>query len=204
MALKCASPILMRLKRMLAAPISSSSRPEQKKEYLLGYAIDLTIATKAAEGRKLADNPDFKKKLAYFRQKLLVETLLAEETKAKVTDAEKKKLYDEEIGKVKPEDEVRARHILVESEAEIKEIAAKLKAGGDFAALAKEKSKDPGSAAEGGDLGFFSNGQMVPEFSEAAFKLKAGEISEPVKTQFGWHILKVEERRAKAFRPSSR
>ncbi len=117
--------------------------PEQKKEYLLGYAIDLTIATKAAEGRKLADNPDFKKKLAYFRQKLLVETLLAEETKAKVTDAEKKKLYDDEIAKVKPEDEVRARHILVESEAEIKDIAAKLKAGGDFAALAKEKSKDP-------------------------------------------------------------
>ncbi len=181
----------------LGAAATQGMTPEQKRDYLLSFASDLAIAVGEAEKRKVADNPDFKAKLAYFRQKLLVETMLNEETKAKVTDEEKKKLYDAEMKKVTPEEEVRARHILVETEAEAKDIAAKLKGGADFAALAKEKSKDPGSAAEGGDLGFFVKGQMVPEFSETAFKLKNGETSEPVKTQFGYHIIRTEERRTK-------
>ena len=89
-----------------------------------------------------------------------------------------------------------ARHILVESEDDAKKILADLKKGGDFAAIAKEKSKDPG-ASEGGDLGYFSKDQMVPEFSETAFKLDKGQLSDPVKTQFGWHIIKVEDKRTK-------
>ena len=94
------------------------------------------------------------------------------------------------------EEEVHARHILVPTEAEAKDIEDELKKGADFATLAKEKSKDPG-AADGGDLGYFTKDQMVPEFSAAAFKLDKGQISDPVHTQFGWHIIKVEDKRTK-------
>ncbi|HEY6655851.1 MAG TPA: peptidylprolyl isomerase, partial [Methyloceanibacter sp.] len=86
-------------------------------------------------------------------------------------------------------------HILVATEAEAKEVQERLKKGEDFATVAKEKSKDP--SAEGGDLGFFSRGQMLKPFEDAAFALKEGEISNPVQTQFGWHIIKVEEKRTR-------
>ena len=95
------------------------------------------------------------------------------------------------------EEEVHARHILVPTEDEAKAILADLKKGADFATLAKEKSKDPG-AADGGDLGYFTKDQMVPEFSAVAFKLDKGQLSDPVKTQFGWHIIKVEDKRVEA------
>ena len=96
---------------------------------------------------------------------------------------------------MKPEEEIHARHILVATEAEAKEIKERLKKGEDFATVAKEKSKDP--SAEGGDLGFFGRGQMLKPFEDAAFALKDGEISDPVQTQFGWHIIKVEEKRTR-------
>jgi peptidyl-prolyl cis-trans isomerase C len=95
------------------------------------------------------------------------------------------------------EEEVRARHILVEKEDEAKAILADLKKGGDFESIAKSKSKDPGAAAQGGDLGYFAKEQMVPEFAEVAFKLPKGQLSDPVKSQFGWHIIKVEDKRKK-------
>jgi peptidyl-prolyl cis-trans isomerase C len=101
---------------------------------------------------------------------------------------------------VKDDTEVHARHILVETEAEAKDILAELRKGTDFAELAKQKSKDPG-AQEGGDLGFFTKDQMVPEFAEVAFKLEPGQLSDPVKTQFGWHIIRVEEKRKRPVPP---
>ena len=107
------------------------------------------------------------------------------------------KVYDDAVKQMATEQEVRARHILVATEDEAKAILAELKKGTDFAELAKEKSKDPGAAAEGGDLGYFTKDQMVPEFAEAAFKLDKGQVSDPVKTQFGWHIIKVEDKRTK-------
>jgi peptidyl-prolyl cis-trans isomerase C len=107
-----------------------------------------------------------------------------------------RKVYDEAVGQMSKEPEVRARHILVESEDEAKAVLAELKKGADFAELAKTKSKDPGSA-DGGDLGYFTKDQMVPEFSEVAFKMDKGALSDPVKSQFGWHIIKVEDKRAK-------
>jgi peptidyl-prolyl cis-trans isomerase C len=113
-----------------------------------------------------------------------------------MTDDAMHKVYDEAIKQTPNEQEVHARHILVATEGEAKDIEAQLKNGADFATLAKEKSKDPG-AAEGGDLGYFTKDQMVPEFAEAAFKLDKGQISDPVKTQFGWHIIKVEDKRIK-------
>jgi len=113
-----------------------------------------------------------------------------------LSDEAEHKVYDEAVKQMVNEEEVHARHILVPTEDEAKAVLAELKKGADFAALAKEKSKDPG-AAEGGDLGFFTKEQMVPEFAEVAFKLDKGQISDPVKTQFGWHIIKVEDKRTK-------
>ena len=105
-----------------------------------------------------------------------------------------KKVYEEASKQITGEVEVRARHILVETEDEAKAVAEELKKGADFAELAKKKSKDPG-ASDGGDLGFFTKDQMVPEFSAVAFVLEPGKVSDPVKSQFGWHVIKVEEKR---------
>ena len=171
--------------------------PEAKKDYLTTYVADMILVSKAAEDKKLGDSDDFKRKLALARTKLLMEALLQNEAKAAVTDEAMKKVYAEAIKDIGDEQEVSARHILVESEDEAKKIAADLKKGGDFAAVAKEKSKDPGSKDSGGDLGFFTKDQMVPEFAEVAFKLDKGQISDPVKSQFGWHVIRVDDKRAK-------
>ena len=115
-----------------------------------------------------------------------------------MTDDEVKARYDEEIKKLPPQEEVHARHILVKTEAEAKDIIKQLDAGKDFAELAKEKSTDP-NKSEGGDLGYFAKGRMVKEFEDAAFALKKGEYTKtPVKTQFGYHVIKVEDKRDRA------
>jgi peptidyl-prolyl cis-trans isomerase C len=116
--------------------------------------------------------------------------------KTSVSDEEMHKVYDDAMASMKGEEEVHARHILVETEDEAKTIIDQLKGGADFATLAKEKSKDPGGQ-DGGDLGYFTKAQMVPEFAEVAFKMYPGQISNPVKTQFGWHVIKMEDKRQK-------
>jgi peptidyl-prolyl cis-trans isomerase C len=168
-----------------------------KRDYLVSYLTDVILAAKAAEGKKIADDKDFKSRIAFIRRKLLMEMLLIKEGKAAVTDAAMKKVYEEAIKQAGDEQEVRARHILVATEAEAKTIVTEVNKGTDFAELARQKSKDPGAAAEGGDLGWFGKDQMVPEFADAAFKMNKGQVSEPVKTQFGWHIIKVEDKRTK-------
>lgn len=170
--------------------------PATRRETLIGFLIDMKIVAKAAEAKKVGDGAEFKQKLAFARDRLLMDSLLATEGKAAVTDDAMKKVYEDATKQVAGEKEVRARHILVPTEEEAKAIKAELDKGADFAKLAKEKSKDPG-AADGGDLGFFSKEQMVPEFSAVAFALEPGKISDPVKSQFGWHIIKVEEARDK-------
>jgi peptidyl-prolyl cis-trans isomerase C len=171
--------------------------PEAKQEYLITYLADMILVSKAAEAKKLGDTDDFKRKLANARIKLLMEALLQNEAKTAVTDEAMKKVYAEAIKDIGNEQEVSARHILVETEDEAKKVAADLKAGGDFVAIAKERSKDPGSKDQGGDLGFFGKDQMVPEFAEAAFKLDKGQTSDPVKSQFGWHVIRVDDKRTK-------
>jgi peptidyl-prolyl cis-trans isomerase C len=170
--------------------------PEQRRDYLITYLADIIILSQAADQQKLGDRPDVKHRIEFERNKVLMETMLEDAGKAAVTDEAMHKVYDDAVKQVAPEQEVHARHILVATEDEAKAIEALLKKGGDFAALAKEKSKDP-SAADGGDLGYFTKEQMVPEFAEAAFKLEKGQISDPVKTQFGWHIIKIEDKRTK-------
>jgi peptidyl-prolyl cis-trans isomerase C len=154
------------------------------------------LAAKAAEDKKVAEGDSFKRRLAFLRNKLLMEQWLQTEGKSAVTDAALHKVYDDAVKQMGQEQEVRARHILVETEDEAKAVQSQIKSGSDFAELAKQKSKDPGGS-EGGDLGYFSKEQMVPEFANAAFKLENGQVSDPVKSQFGWHIIKVEDKRQK-------
>ncbi|WP_031335940.1 peptidylprolyl isomerase [Rhodopseudomonas sp. B29] len=175
-------------------PSLAQMDPATKKENVLSFLIDMKIVAKAAEDKKIQDTPEFKKRLEFARNRLLMDDLLAAQGKAATTDEAMKKVYDDAAKQISGEQEVHARHILVETEDEAKAIEAELKKGADFATLAKSKSKDPG-ASDGGDLGFFTKDQMVPEFSAVAFKLEPGQISDPVKTQFGWHIIKVEEKR---------
>jgi peptidyl-prolyl cis-trans isomerase C len=170
--------------------------PDQKRDYLITYLGDVIILAQAAEQQKLADHDDVKHRIQFERNKVLMETLLQQAGTAAVTDDAMHKVYDEAVKQMPSEQEVHARHILVATEDEAKAIEDQLKKGADFAQLAKEKSKDPG-AADGGDLGYFTKDQMVPEFAEVAFKLDKGQISDPVHTQFGWHIIKVEDKRTK-------
>ena len=173
-----------------------AASPEAKREHLISYLADIIMVTQAADKKNLADNPDFKRRLAFLRNKLLMGFQLQQEAKTALTDEALRQTYDEAVKSMSGQEEVRARHILVESEDEAKAILEQLKGGADFATVAKEKSKDPG-AAEGGDLGYFTKDQMVPEFADVAFKMYPGQLSNPVKTQFGWHVIKVEDKRTR-------
>lgn len=131
------------------------------------------------------------------KRRALRELYFEKVIKAAVSDADARAIYDEQVMKLKPEEEVQARHILVETEDKAKELKDKIKGGADFAVVAKENSKDPGSKDDGGNLGYFGHGQMVPQFEEVVFKLAKGDVSDPVKTQFGWHLIKIEDKRMK-------
>ncbi|CAH1664584.1 Parvulin-like PPIase [Hyphomicrobiales bacterium] len=170
---------------------------ERKRDEVINYLVDLKLGAKAAADAKITDSPEFAARLAYYREKVLLDEYLTREGKKAVTAEAAKKLYDETTKAMAPEEEAHARHILVEDEAQAKAVVERLKKGEDFAKVAADVSKDPGSGKEGGDLGWFTKDRMVPEFAEAAFKLKKGEVSEPVKSQFGWHIIKLEDKRSK-------
>ncbi len=169
--------------------------PDVKREQLIAYLTDVILVSQAAEKKNLGDTAEFKRRQTFLRNKLLMGALLQQRSKEVATEEEMRKVYDEAMKQASSEEEVRARHILVETEDEAKAIVEQLKGGADFAALAKEKSKDPGSAQNGGDLDFMGKSELVPEFAEVAFKMYPGQTSNPVKTQFGWHIIKLEEKR---------
>ena len=173
----------------------------QKRDVLVAYVVDLKLGAKAAAAAKVGEGAEFARKMAYFRDKLLLDEYLDREVKKAVTPEAARKLYDETVKTMTPEPEVRARHILVEQEDEAKKAQARVKGGESFEKVAEELSKDPGSKGEGGDLGFFAKDRMVAPFAEAAFKLDPGQVSDPVKTQFGWHVIKVEEKRVKPIPP---
>lgn len=174
-------------------PRLGNYRPEDRKRVLLQFVIENELMAAAGEKENLDEADTFNARVKYHTRRALRDAYFDSNIHDAVTEAEAKTIYNEKIAKMKPEQEVHARHILVASEAEAKEIKARLEKGEDFAALAKEKSKD--TNAEGGDLGFFTRGQMLKPFEEAAFALDVGKISDPVQTQFGWHIIKVEEKR---------
>ncbi len=168
---------------------------------LVDSIIDAKLASNNARIRNLDQDPEFKKQMRRIEDQMLQRVVLTQEMEAGITDEALEKSYAKLVKSFAKKEEVRARHILVKTEEEAKEIIEKLKGGADFAALAKEKSTGP-SGAGGGDLGFFAKGQMVPEFDKVVFDLKPGELfDDPVKTQFGFHVIKVEERRKKEVPP---
>ena len=168
--------------------------PKQRFQFLIEYLVERQLLAQAADKAKIASTDEYKRRLEYYSTKALRDSYFKTKIEPTISDEEAKKRYEEEIAKINPEEEVRARHILVKTEKEAKDVAAELKEGGNFEEIAKAKSIGP-SAPRGGDLGYFTKDKMVPEFSEVAFKLKKDQISAPVKTNFGWHIIKVEDRR---------
>ena len=163
---------------------------------LLDQLVDRRIIVLAARKQNLQNDPAVKKQIDRATDNAMQNALLSRDIAPTLTDDAIKARYDRDFAGKQGEEEIHARHILVPDEAQAKSIVAQLKAGGDFAELAKQNSKDPG-AATGGDLGFFKKSDMLPEFAEAAFALKPGEYTEvPVQTRFGWHVIKLEERRA--------
>jgi len=170
--------------------------PTQVYPMVLDHLIKQRAMIQVARRSGLDKQPDIRKQMDAAADRALQNAYLAQQVTPLITDAALKARYERDIASKSGVEEVHARHILVASEDTAKKIIADLKKGGDFAALAKQHSTDPG-AQNGGDLGFFKKDDMVPAFAEAAFALKPGEISAtPVKTQFGYHVIKVEERRA--------
>lgn len=168
---------------------------------LIDQMISERVLTQAARQAGLQDSPELRRQMARIEEQLLQQALIGREIETQVTEASLRARYQREILDKPAEAEVRARHILVQTESEARAIIAALGRGADFAATAKERSRGPG-AAEGGDLGFFKKEEMPEALAEVAFTLPPGQVApEPVRTQFGWHVVKVEERREQP-RPS--
>jgi peptidyl-prolyl cis-trans isomerase C len=163
---------------------------------LLDRIADSKLVVGDAKKNKVDTDPVFKRRLAFVEDQVVQDYWLQREIAKRITPEKMQQRYQEKLKSMPTEEEARARHILVATEAEAKDLLAELKKGTAFEKLAKEKSTDKASGAEGGDLGWFKRTDMVKEFSDAAFNLKKGELSEtPIKTQFGYHIIKVEDRR---------
>jgi peptidyl-prolyl cis-trans isomerase C len=158
--------------------------------------IDMKLLAKAAEGAGVDKKDEVVRRLGLDREMTLRNEYLRSKAETAVTDETVKARFDKETADFVPEDEFHLHHILLGSEEEAKTALADLEKGGDFATIAKERSIDPGSGARGGDLGFVPKGKTVPEFENAAIALEAGTYTkEPVKSQFGWHIIKLDETR---------
>ncbi len=167
---------------------------ESRRRVLLEYLVEAHLFAEAAGKNQLGTGKDFEDRVAYYKLRALRDTFYEKKVREAVTEAQAKAAYEDQIAKLKPEPEVRARHILVKTEQEAKDLAKQLKGGADFNELAKKSSDGP-SAQTGGDLGYFSRGQMVKPFEDAAFTLQPGQISDPIQTEFGWHVIKVEDKR---------
>ena len=173
---------------------------EQRFKTLVGYMVNRILASEAAKKAGLENDADVAKIKAFMERKALQDVYIAKMLMERVREEDVTAYYDKEIKNGPVEEEVRARHILLDNREAADAVVADLENGADFAALAKERSKGP-SGPSGGDLGYFSKQSMVPAFSDAAFKLAAGETSPPVQTQFGWHVIRVEDRRNRPVPP---
>ena len=162
---------------------------------LVDNLIDTRLAAAGARRQNLHQLQEFKDQMARIEDQVLQRMALSKTIKEGVSDADVRARFKDAAKEMAANEQIKARHILVETEDKAKGVIADLKKGGDFAALARERSTGP-SASDGGKLGFFGRGQMVPAFEAAAFKLKKGAFTEiPVKTQFGWHVILVEDRK---------
>lgn len=174
--------------------------PKLRYPFIVEYLVERHLLAQAAVKDGIAESDEYKRRLALYQAKALRDAYFAQVIAPAVTEEEMKKAYDAEAAKIAQTERIRARHILVNSEQEAKQIIERLNKGEKFEDLAKQYSLD-GSKEYGGDLGYFGKGEMVPEFSKAAFALQPGGLSPPVKTDFGWHIIKLEDRKKGAAQP---
>jgi peptidyl-prolyl cis-trans isomerase C len=177
-----------------SAPDFSTFDENIRQNVLRGLVSEKLIYQEAVKAG-VDKSDEVKRRLAGLEKQVVMQTYMEQKAKTLVGDADLKAAYNKKVAEMKSEEEVKARHILLTSEEEAKKVSEELKKGGDFDKVAKEKSTDKASGANGGDLGWFTKDRMVPEFADAAFKLKKGEISAPVKSAFGWHVIKLEDRR---------
>jgi peptidyl-prolyl cis-trans isomerase C len=163
---------------------------------VVDQVISSRLLSDAGRSQNLQNDPDVKNQMARLEERVIERVYLTRVVEKAVTDEKLKAKYAEFVKTQPVGEEVKASHILLEKEDDAKRLTAELEKGGDFARAAREKSIDPSGRENGGDLGFFQKEQMVPEFSAAAFDMKKGETSKaPVKSQFGWHIIRVTDRR---------
>ena len=174
--------------------------PKLRFPFVVEYLIERHLLAQYAVKEGIADTGEYKRRLALYQAKALRDAYFFQKIRPLVTEEEMKAVYDEEAAKLQQTERVRARHILVGTEQEAKDILGRLNKGEKFEDLAKQFSLD-GSKDYGGDLGYFTAPEMVPEFSKATFALKTGETSPPVKTDFGWHIIRLDDRKQGAAQP---
>jgi len=160
---------------------------------LLEMIINNQIVMQGAEQAGVLARPDIKTQLRLAKEQIVGQTYLDELLASHVTDEELRNYYEQEIKNFRREEEIHARHILVKTEKDAQDILVQLRAGADFSELANKKSLDENT--ENGDLGYFTKAMMIPEFGDAVFDMKKGQLSEPIKTPFGWHVVLVEDKR---------
>jgi peptidyl-prolyl cis-trans isomerase C len=171
--------------------------PEQRRAAALSAVIEIRLLASEAQAKGLDKDPEFERRMAFLQQRALHSAVIDSEVSSKITDEAIRKRYDTEMSNTPPVNEVKARHILVKTKEEADAIIKQLDTGGNFEKLANENTTDPSGKATGGDLGYFGPGQMVPEFEKAAFALDVGAYTkQPVQSQFGFHVIKVEDKRA--------
>lgn len=167
--------------------------PQERKAFVTTVLIDMKMMAQAAQKAGLDQSDTYKRRLAYLKDRALRRAYFAEKIAGDVSPEKVKAAYDKLVADFKPQDQVQVRHILVKTEEEAKKIRAEIEKGKPFEVAAMENSLD-GTAKNGGELGFITHGQTVKPFEDAAFSLEVGKVSQPVKSQFGWHLIKVEKK----------
>ncbi len=188
----------------MMGPQAQQMPPQMVYPQLLQKMIATKLVSAQGYAEGMQNDKAVKDELKQAEASIVAQAYVHKAIQPKLSEDKIKARYNELVSKFKPQDEVRARHILVSTEAEGEDIIKQLKGGADFAKLAEQKSKDTGSAKNGGDLGYFMHDAMVKPFADAAFSMKPGEISDkPIKTEFGYHVIKVEDKRKSAPPPMS-
>jgi parvulin-like peptidyl-prolyl isomerase len=188
-------------------PNNPGTDENAKRDFLINYLLDMNLLAKEAEDEKIFDEAEMARRARFAHHKSLMERMLARAGAAAISEEKMRAAYDEAVKQAANETEVHARHILFRiadakdeasvaaAQAKARAAAERIRNGEDFSAVAKELTEDQAGKQNGGDLAYFAKGRMAPEFSEAAFNLQVGDISEPIKTVFGWHIINVLDRR---------
>lgn len=183
--------------REMLPPQAMGYPPDVIFDFLVNNLVNTRLMAEEARRQGLAKDAEVRRRLAQVEDKVLEQEYLIRRVDKELTDKRLRDSYDQLIKDTPPEEEVRARHILVASEQAANDVVARLNKGEDFAAIAKSVSTD-GSAQSGGDLGYFTRERMVKPFSDAAFAMRPGSYTtKPVRTQFGWHVIKLEDKRNK-------